>query len=400
MLDEQRGRFLIDSSITTECKVSVVVPVCNEARHLPLTLPAFARQKDSRGNQFDARAFELIILANNCTDDSVAIIKRFQSENPQLKIHLREISLSAENANIGFVRRLLMNEAFYRLQTHRENGVILTTDGDTTVAPDWIAANLREIENGADAVGGRIIIAPEELAAMDANCRDFYLKDEKYRLLAAEIEALIDDIPHDAAPRHHQHFNGSFAVTTDAYARAGGVPKVRFLEDVAFYEALQRIDAKFRHSPLVKVYTSSRHEGRSEVGLSYQLNEWRKLGECGADFLVESAPTIEKRLRAKRNLREAWRRVKTFDFPATAEIYRLSEQLHISSEFLVGELSEITTFGNLYEKVMREQARLGEWEKRHLPVSLSVALKGLSEIISLKTRREANVYSFSQTSSR
>ncbi len=400
MLDEQKGGFLINSSISAECKVSVVIPVCNEAHHLPLTLPAFAQQKDSRGKALDTRLFELIILANNCTDGSVEIIKKFGRENPQMQIRLAEISLSEENANIGFVRRLLMNEAFFRLQTHRKNGVILTTDGDTTVAPDWISANLREIELGVDAVGGRIIIAPEELAAMDANCRDFYLKDEKYRLLAAEIESLIDDIPHDAAPRHHQHFNGSFAVTTDAYERAGGVPKVRFLEDIAFYEALQRVDAKFRHSPFVKVYTSSRHEGRSEVGLSYQLNEWRKLGECGADFMVESAQTIEKKLQAKRNLRKVWRRTKLLDFPSTAEVFLLSEQLHISSDFLGGELNGITTFGKLYESVLCEQKRLGEWEKCHLSVSLQVALKDLSEIVSLKRNKESNTYSFSQTSSR
>ncbi len=400
MFDEQKGGFLINSSILTECKISVVIPVRNEAEHLAHTLPAFADQKARCGNLLDPRIFELIILANNCTDDSAAIIKKFQRENPHLQIHLAEISLSMENANVGYVRRLLMNEAFFRLQTKRTNGVILTTDGDTQVAPDWIAANLREIERGADAVGGRILISSDEVERMNVRCRDFYLKDEKYGLLAAEVEALIDDIPHDSAPRHHQHFNGSFAVTAEAYKKAGGVPKVRFLEDIAFYEALQRIDAKFRHSPQVKVLTSARHDGRSEVGLSFQLNEWQKMGERGADFLVESAPTIERKFKVKRKLREVWQRAKSFRFPTTADVYQLSENLHISSEFIVSELRSSTTFGSLYEKVLGEQKRLGEWEKRNSPVTLSTAINGLREIVKSASLRRSNLYSFSQTSSR
>ena len=400
MIHELKSNLFINSPVSTECKTSVVIPVRDEARCLPVTLAAFAGQRNVRGGAFDPRSFELIILANNCTDDSAAIIKKFRRENPQMQIHPAEIALSAENSNIGFVRRLLMNKAFFRLTRYRKDGVILTTDGDTRVAPDWIAANLSEIESGADAVGGRIIIAPEELAAMDANCREFYLKDEEYRLLTAEIEALIDDVPHDSAPRHHQHFNGSFAVTTEAYEKAGGVPHVEFLEDVAFYEALQRVDAKFRHSPAVKVYTSSRHEGRSAVGLSYQFNEWRKLGECGADFLVESAQNIEKRLRAKRLLRNFWRRAEASDFPTNAEIDELSAQFNIGAEFLIGELNTSQTFGVLHEKVSSEQRSSDEWENRHSPVPLRTALEDLRGIILLIKSGKSNVHSFSQTSSR
>ncbi len=402
MLYEQKGGLLINSSIAAECKVSVVIPVQNEAENLPLAITAFANQKKLDGSVLDPGSFEIIILANNCTDNSAEIVKNFQRENPRLRIHLAEISLSAEDANIGFVRRLLMNEAFYRFKKAAKNGVILTTDGDTLVAENWIAANLREIETGAEAVGGRIIITPNELAKMETKCREFHLQDEEYRLLAAEIESLIDDIPHDTAPRHHQHFNGSFAVTTDAYEKAGGVPKVKFLEDVAFYESLQRIDAKFRHSLQVQVFTSSRSDGRSEVGLSYQFDEWRKLGECGADFLVESAQTIEARLMAKRKLRDLWRQVGAENrFPMNSDVINLSQNLYIPTDFLVNELDNSKTFGSLYERVLHEQHRNGEWQKRHSAVALPVALNDLTEITK-QWRIIVNqpLQSFSQTSTR
>ena len=92
-----------------------------------------------------------------------------------------------------------------------------TTDGDTLVAPNWIAAITKEIEKGAEAVGGRIFINPAELKNMNVKARSFHLRDTGYRLLAAELESRLDHLPHDSCPRHHQHFNGSFAVTTAGF---------------------------------------------------------------------------------------------------------------------------------------------------------------------------------------
>ena len=381
---------LIDSPTSPECKVSVVIPVRNEAEMLSATLAAFLRQTDFNGNLLNFRDFEIIVLANNCTDDSVGIVKNFKHENPFLQIHLAEIILCPENANIGFVRRLLMNEAYRRLSANRfGGGIIMTTDADTRVAPDWIGANLYEIGRGADAVGGRIIIAPGELAKMDAKCRELHLKDEQYRLLAAEIEALIDYLPHDSEARHHQHFNGSFAVTTAAFRRAGGIPKVKFLEDVAFYNALQRIDARFRHSPLVKVYTSARSVGRSEIGLSYQINEWKKMGETGADFLVDSATAIERKFKARRKLRNFWRQTKMGVLPNDGEILLLSEQLYVPTKFVAEELAFSQTFGDLYEKIMREQHQIGAWHRNNPPVPLAIALKDLRRVVCrFRTRQE------------
>ena len=54
------------------------------------------------------------------------------------------------------------------------------------------------------------------------------------------------------------------------------MPAARCLEDVAFYQALVRVDAKFRHSPAVRVTTAARLEGRAEVGFAWQLRQWRE----------------------------------------------------------------------------------------------------------------------------
>lgn len=375
---------LIDAPVLPECKTSVVIPVRDEADTLPQTLAAFAAQTNFAGKPLNPREFEIIFLANNCADASAQIVRRFKSENPNLQIHLADFSLGRKKSNIGFVRRLLKNEAHRRLLTNKlGGGVIMTSDADTRVAPDWIAANLREIETGADAVGGRIIIADDELEKMDAISRKFHLADEEYRLLTAAIENFIDYVPHDcAADRHHQHFNASFAVTTEAFRRAGGVPKVKFLEDAALYAALLRVDARFRHSSRVRVFTSSRRLGRSRIGLSNQLNEWKKLGETGADFLVEPAKTIVEKFKLRSRLRQTWQQTNSENLPPREdEIRRLAENLRVPANFLLAELAVRQTFGSLYENVLRRQHETGEWRRRNPPAPLAVALEDLRLMI-------------------
>ena len=391
---------LIENELNDECYVMVVLPICNEAGYLLLTLQSLARQVDLQNRPLDPNIYEIIVFANNCADDSAEIARRWHEDNSFLNVHIAEAHLPAENSNIGFVRRFLMNEAYLRLSRNQyKSGVILTTDGDTRVASDWIAANLREIKSGADAVGGRITIDFEDLRKMDEKARRFYLLDTGYRLSAAEIEAHLDYLSHDYLPRHHQHFNGSFAVTTDAFRRAGGIPDVNFLEDVAFYHSLLRVDAKFRHSPFVRVKTSARRDGRTDLGLSTQINEWTIMGENSDEYWVESAMAIERRIKNRSDLRTLWRHGATADLTAA----RLAGKLHVSKEFLEAELFNSQTFGSLHEKVQQEQMIKGEWASRY---PLELIRKALSDLRSLaeKLRREKRALaanqSFSQTSRR
>lgn len=378
---------IIHSPILPECFVSIVIPVRNEAISLPSTLQGLKNQSFGKAFPASFNHFEIIFLVNNSDDDSAEIIRRWQKENRHLRVYIAEKNFPIENSNIGHVRRELMNEAFLRLRKNKfGGGIIATTDGDTVIESKWFAATVAEIRNGADAVGGRITVHPSELRTMDEKCRAFHLRDTGYRLMAAEIEAHLDDLAHDSLPRHHQHFNGSFAVTTEAFARAGGVPKVRFLEDVAFYHSLLRVDAKFRHSPRVRVQTSARSEGRTESGLSTQINEWTVMGRNGDKYLVESAQTIERRLRARKNLRRIWENKAANKHFQLEEIKKLADALLVSEEFLRRELSDRQTFGSLHEKVIREQNISGEWTKENPLVNIEKAIYDLRLLLE-KMRR-------------
>ncbi len=389
----------IAAEIKNDCFVSVVVPVRNEADHLQSALNSFTRQIDFTHRPLNPNLFEIIIFANNCCDTSAVIARQWRGRNPLLNVHVIETDLPPEHSNIGYVRRVLMNEAERRLRKNKfQAGIIMTTDGDTRVAPNWIAANMREIKNGADAVGGRILINPAEIKMMPVKTKRFHLLDTGYRLAAAELEARLDYVSHDYLPRHHQHFNGSFAVTTDAFRRAGGIPDVRCLEDVAFYQSLLRVDAKFRHSPFVRVETSARRSGRTESGLSTQINEWTIMGENADDYYVESAKAISKRIGLRNRLRRLRQNgAKIFN----DEVSALAEQLFVSESFLQTEFERPQTFGAMFEKIEREQSNLGEWAKRNPLVTIEQSLFDLRQILE-RLRREQlqNHYSFSQTSSR
>ena len=366
-----------------------MIPVKDEEAHILKTLTSFAHQVDLFGAPLNPDQFEILILANNCSDNSVSSIHSFKRKHPTLNIHVEEITLPAEKANIGYARRLLMDTAYNRLFAGG-GGIMMTTDGDTRVAPDWIAQTEAEIAAGADAVGGRILLCPDEMSDLDSATYSHHFKDETYQLLIAELESKIIRNPHNPAPTHHQHFNGGFAVTTKCYSLAGGIPHVAYLEDCAFFERLQRIDAKVRHSNKVVVHTSARYLGRTEVGLSYQLNEWKNLATGGADSLVESGTSIVERLVIKRKLMDLWKTRK--DLNLYEAVSQISSDIKIDNA-ACESFNNSPFFGTWYAQMIKPQE--GNWRKKHPLVSIDNAILELQVAIATYS-----VPDFSQTSIR
>ena len=290
-----------------ECELSVAIPAHNEETGIVATLRALAAQVDLAGRPLDPRRYEVLVLANNCTDRTVALARRFAAAHPALRLHIIEIVLAPPDAHVGSARRLVMDEACRRLRSlGRPRGVIATTDGDTLVRPAWVASTLEEVADGADAVGGRILATPEEIAALDAGTRLYYRRDTAYRTLRAAYESILNPDPANAWPRHHHCFGASLAVTAQAYRAAGGLPVVRCLEDMAFVRALERRDARVRQSPAVNVRTSLRCSGRVDVGLSWTLSKWSRAAALGEPLLLESPDAIAWEALNRRFLRRLW----------------------------------------------------------------------------------------------
>jgi len=118
-----------------EC-VSVVVPVRNGTRTLPLCLPALLAQ------DYPSERFELLCVDNGSTDDSVALMQRF---SPRVQI-LRPDTRGASAARNEGIRRA----------RHRW---IAFTDCDCVPEPGWLSALMRFVRGPrcAGLMGGRIV---------------------------------------------------------------------------------------------------------------------------------------------------------------------------------------------------------------------------------------------------
>ena len=366
-----------NAPILPSTEVTIVIPVKDEETYIDDLLISLKDQVDLAGNKINCDLYEVLILANNCSDGTVGIIKKFKLKNRKINLHLEEVVLEADQANIGFVRKTLMDLAFTRLSTNG-GGLILTTDGDTVVSNDWIAQNLAEIKNGAEAIGGRILLKEDEFQCLDNGISFFHKKDEEYQLLVAELEAEVlenFDLRKDC---HHQHFNGSFAVTTECYQKSGGVPVVKNLEDCAFYDRLLAIDAKVRHSNNVIVRTSARCIGRTDIGLSHQLNIWKNIDVQKDQFLVESSQSILYRLKIKKHLKDLWNRRNSIKVVVEHELQTIDNQIKFD-ENLLASYATSKYFGEWFQEIKHLNEHI--WREQFQPVDIDEAITNLKAIL-------------------
>lgn len=331
-------------------RCTVVLPVRNEGRLIERTLRALADQ-----DEVAADAFEVLVLANNCSDDSAAQARQV-ADGARCRILVVEAALPPPFDNVGAARRALMEQAAERLSGVAHDApspaVILSTDGDTQVDRDWVAANLREIDAGADAVGG--LIRTEDDAAWPAGLLRIQRLDRAYCLLRSKHESQVDPADADPWPRHHHHFGASLAVRLTAYRRVGGLPRVRFLEDVALIDRLAQADCRIRHSPQVRVRTSGRLDGRAEVGLSWQLRQWSEDAALPARMVTD--PHEEARWWAlRREARRAWAAHAAAGADAAAappSMPELAAAVSRDSAWLRQAFADAPTFGALWEGLL------------------------------------------------
>jgi hypothetical protein len=156
------------------------------------------------------------------------------------------------------------------------DGLIATTDGDSRVAPDWLAVQLELASGGALAIGGRIELDPEEAALLPPGVLAARRDQARQRLASIRGgNARRHEDP--ALCEHHQFSGASLAVTARTYQQIGGLPDVEALEDEALQRLLEERRIPIVRSKRVFVATSARTQGRAPRGLARDLGhaDWR-----------------------------------------------------------------------------------------------------------------------------
>ena len=291
-----RGPDPVTSLFSPSCgankrRAVVTVPVKDEAGYLDVCLAALSRQTRAPD--------EILVLINNSSDHSAAIAKRFAKRSP-VPVLVADVVLAPEQAHAGGARREAMQWAARRAGEH---GILLTTDADGIVAPNWVAVNLASIESGAEAVAGRAMLDPADEQRLPLALREADASECAYAALLNEIDARLDPNPLDPMPRHDEHSGASIAVTLAAYRRAGGMPCVSGGEDREFFIQLRRVDARIRHASDVVVTVSGRTEGRAAGGMADTIRRRMIATDAFLDTRLEPAREAIARIGFRRRLR-------------------------------------------------------------------------------------------------
>jgi cellulose synthase/poly-beta-1,6-N-acetylglucosamine synthase-like glycosyltransferase len=300
----------------------VAIPVRDEEERLPACLRALAQQRDGLRRPIPSRLIRVIVFANNCTDQS-ASIARALAECWSLNIRVVEARFPPEVGHAGAARRAAMDLAeAWLVEAGEEDGVILTTDADSQVAPDWITANLAAFEAGAEAVLGRIDLDDEGKLLPKALHRRGALEDA-YESLLTELSSLLDPLDHNPWPHHATISGATLGITRTAYARVGRLPRVPLGEDKALIALLSRQDARIRYSPAVHAITSGRTHGRAPGGVADTLAIRSQEPDAFCDEALEPFRTAFARAAWRgrlRRLRGARRLALDQDWPLKLEI--------------------------------------------------------------------------------
>jgi hypothetical protein len=265
----------------------VTLPVRNEEATIVPCLDALANM--TRGT-VDLQ--EVILVLNGCTDETARVARRW-GKGGRLPLTIVEVALPGSMNHAGGARACALTLALDALD--RPDAIILTTDADSRVAPDWLLRAVTALDAGADVVAGEI--------GIDGACADWTAAlrwrhglENDYGALLDEIDAICDPLPHNPWPRHRRSSGAALAFRASALRRLPDLPAPACGEDRALVEACLAQDMRVRNDPRFRVQTSSRLVGRAHGGMADTLRRRSESITLPCDPLLE--PCLQHVFRA------------------------------------------------------------------------------------------------------
>ena len=183
----------------------------------------------------------IVVVADRCTDDTVAQAQRVLGRD--------DVVVRVDALNPGAARRTGVRIGLQRSGGALASIWIANTDADTTVPPDWIAAQLRHADRGVAAVAG-IVRLQQPSEDLHERFTRHYLWDPR---------------------RPHPHVHGAnLGVRADAYVAVDGWKRIGTSEDHALWNSI-RASWPTVAATDVWVTTSARVYGRAHGGFSNDL---------------------------------------------------------------------------------------------------------------------------------
>jgi hypothetical protein len=246
-------------------RVAVALPAKNEAADLPACLGAL----DQAAAQFGGSVL-IVVAANNCTDDTHRVLACAGLRHTA--ILPSTVSLLPLFRHAGWARRIAFDAAAAVLG--EDCDVLMSTDADTCVSSDWIVRAVHHLDAGADAVAGRALTRREDRLALGRDAMQRLNLLGRYYTALDWLRADGAPIAHDPWPRHFYEGGASIALRLATYRAIGGAPTPPVAEDRALFEAVRAHGGIVRHPLDVRVFTSSRLDGRARGGMADALARW------------------------------------------------------------------------------------------------------------------------------
>jgi hypothetical protein len=233
-------------------QVAICIPARNEADELPSLFAAL----DGLILPTPAEVMVCLLL-DSCTDESFSLAAAYQQVSRH-SVYLAQRWGMPSNA--GRARHASVQLGLSGLTS--PEAIILTTDADSSPAPDWLITMTEALQD-ADVVAGRIW-RRERTAALQGRIEAYY--DMLFLMRRA-----LDPVPWEAATTHHQTGGANLGMRRAAYRVSGGFQPLTSGEDAAFIDDASRAGLRVRRDATCLVRTSDRRYGRAAGGMASTL---------------------------------------------------------------------------------------------------------------------------------
>lgn len=233
---------------------TIAVPVRDEEALLPRALDALLtamRSSSMRGG--------LVFVINDTTDNSAMIIRR-TLKKALVAFAIVENSFASEIRNAPHARRMALDIAW----CCAPGGVLLTTDADSYVGPNWIASRLSHIASGYDLVCEDVRLDEQELALLPTQVAAVGEAERAYFEASNRLWRFWTAEPADYFT--YRASGASLAIRSDAYRKIGGLPTPSIGEDTALCEAVLAAGLKVGMPNDGETRTSARLRSRAQGG--------------------------------------------------------------------------------------------------------------------------------------